>query len=405
MKKLLIVMGIFCITGVFADYRKRGYEEESPTCSSSKSPVCCECYVPNYYDLQCASGVFFYGDFLYWFANEDNLAPCVTAVGTNFILEPGVVEDLFLNPTSVNHLGTKWDPGFRAAWGINFEDDGFDVEVNYTWFQNKKHKTFSVPGFGTSINFPFFPDVGQMALVDPWINIPFSTLPTTGAGFGPLYFQKVNAFWKLKFQQIDLQLGRKFWLGKRMAMRAYTGARGVLLTTRFNNVASNVSALSLISYQFSDKFKNRIWGGGILVGIQPEWHFCQNFILFSNVDASLLWGKLKIRKKEEYNFFASGALLNTNFNTLRSNISKMQAIWDLALGLRWEGTWCNRIRTSLDIAWEEHILLDTNNRFKNFSQAGLTSGVLTAVNGFESFSEEEGNLMMGGAVVRFRVDF
>lgn len=361
---------------------------------------CYEGYLPNYYDLQYGKHLYTYGDFLYWFAKEDNLSACMTVKGSNtaFPSSPG---NFVTAPVSINHLDTKWDPGLRVGLGYNFTRDGWDLVTNYTWYQNNKGHVFSVPSFGLSPSVPFFPNNGERALVDPWLNV-----AVYDPSAGPFLFDKVNSRWKLHFNQIDLDLGRKFWLSCYSSMRIYAGVRGAYFTTRFHNISSSRSLSPTYTLnKFSDQFKDRAWGVGIIGGIQPEWHFLQNFILFANIDAALLWGRQSGRKKEDYTSFSSSGLQTINYHSIcRSSLYKMLTVLDLSLGLRWEETWCNRMRTSLDLSWENHLWFDEGNRFKTSGSFSTTSGSTTIV-GFQSYEEEETNLMMGGPVLRFRVDF
>lgn len=373
-----------------------------PCCPKPQAPICCECYVPNFNDLQCTTGLYLYGDFLYWFANEDNLSTCMTVQGVGDTLS-GLLS--VYGAKKVNHLDTKWDPGFRVGLGYNLPHDGWDINANYTWYHNKKNQTFGVPLFGTA-SAPSFPAVGQFALVDPWVNPALFDL-SVGILDNPA-FDTVKSLWKLTFNQIDLDLGRKFRLSEFMAMRPYIGVRGAWFTTRFNNIASSDSIFST-RYNFntySDKFKDKIWGVGLLGGFQPEWRFSQNFVLFSNLDASLLWGKFRLRKNEDYTSFNTAGVQTLNFhNTLTSSFFKLQAVLDLTAGFRWEQTWACRIRTYLDIGWEYHIWFDVNNRTKYGSDFGYGAVPPGTVFGFTGYEELQGNLMLSGGVVRFRVDF
>lgn len=397
MQKLLLAIGLLSCTTLAA--------EPDEKCLVPKPPICLECYVPNYYDLQCSTGLFSYADFLYWYANEDNLSPCMTVRGVGGAVPGSGLAQTVLAAVVANHLGTKWDPGFRAGLGYNTLHDGWDIDANYTWYQNSKHKGFSVPVFGSTA-FPNNPAAGQLALLDPWIN------PDLIASIGPLFvypeFDSVKSSWHLKFNQADLDLGRKFRLSEYMAMRIYAGVRGGWFTTRFNNAASSnaVFATTFTHNSFSDKFKTKVWGVGILTGIHPEWHFCKNFILFTNLDGALLWGKNKIQKKEDYTSLDSTGARTINFhNSSLNSFFKMQAILDLVIGLRWEETWSRSVKTYLDFGWEHHIWFDDNNRVKLNPFFTYTSVGSTTVSGFQGYNELQGNLMMGGGVLRFRVDF
>lgn len=422
MKKLFTLLSFSLFTILSASQNNQSCQEACPPkcCPKPQPPICCECYLPNYYDLQCDAGLYLYGDFLYWYANEDNLSTCMTVegnTGTAGTSSSGIIGAIdTLNLVKVNHLGTQWDPGFRACLGFNFDHDGWDLEANYTWFKNHKGHVVSVPGFEVSAtttlgtSSPFFPGNGELALVDPWVNTVFQASSGAGVSAGgvPIFFEKVTGFWKLQFNQIDLDLGRKCWMGKYTALRTYAGARGAWFTTTFSNVAYNLApSINNNWNNFSDRFKDTLWGVGVLGGLQPEWHFCRSFMLFSNLDAALLWGKFKVRKDEDYASFGTNGVQTVLYHNTSNNVFfKMQAILDVALGLRWEGTWCSRVRTALDIAWENHIWFDTNYRYKvgpAFRGAGGGRGVTPV--GFSTYEEEVGNLMMGGGVVRFRTDF
>lgn len=309
-----------------------------------------------------------------------------------------------LDLVTVNQLGTKWDPGFRAAIGFNFDHDGWDFEANYTWYHNKKNNVVSIPGFFLQTTgfaatvFPFFPANGQLAILDPWINTSVSNT---------FLFEKVSTLWKLEFNQADLELGRKFWLGKYTALRAYAGVRGAWITTNFNNLAYKLanSQDNRIT-NFANRFKNTIWGVGLLAGLQPEWHFYRGFSLFANFDAALLWGRFKVRKDEDYSSFATNGVQTIRYNNSSSNIFyKMQSVLDLEVGFRWEHTWCGKVRGALDIAWENHIWFDMNHRYQVASTSNLAGLGGVATLPLSAYSELIGDLMMGGPVVRLRLDF
>lgn len=78
----------------------------------------------------------------------------------------------------------------------------------------------------------------------------------------------------------------------------------------------------------------------------------------------------------------------------------MQPILDLAIGLRWEETWCcNTYRTALDLGWEHHVWFDHGSRYLVIDTSGGSSDV------FKVYSEIASNLMMGGFVLKLRFDF
>ncbi|HSW72647.1 MAG TPA: Lpg1974 family pore-forming outer membrane protein, partial [Chlamydiales bacterium] len=225
----------------------------------------------------------------------------------------------------------------------------------------------------------------------------------------PFLFDKVTSTWKLNFNQVDLELGRKFWLSKHMDMRVYAGSRGAWFNTKFNNQALSKTASDVyVLNRFIDYFKDRMWGVGLLAGLQPQWHVNRYFFIFSNLDAALLFGKFRVHKKEDYTSFDSTGLQSINYhNNSRGVFNHMQAVLDIALGVRWEDTWCYKVRSSVDVAWENHIWFDDNHRYKINSAHVTTSSGVETVNAisFQNYEEVAGNLIMGGLVIRARVDF
>ena len=368
-----------------------------------KKCINCECYVPSYYDLQCDWGMTSYADFLYWYSNESNLpfAMVVTTVPQN----PTATTSSIV-ATTTKHVGTNWDPGFRVGGGWNTGYDGWDVDANYTWYHNRQNKSVSVPNTFSSGGSQFLPGNGQQAIVDPWIDAAVFSTPATA---DPQFFlvDTVQANWKLMFNQVDLDIGRKYWLSKRFTMRPYAGGRGAWATTMFRNRAVRTSTTDPLD--FTDTFKNKFWGVGLMTGFQPEWHVTSCFSIFSNLDASLLWGRFKLEKDEDYSRpVAPGATPIQINNSFYTNFSKMTTMVDLAFGFRWTENWCNdRFRAYFDAGWEHHIWFDVNNRLKTSNSnllTGLSPGPAT-MKGFGSFEEEVGNLSFGGLVIRARLDY
>lgn len=420
-----------------------------------------EAYTPAYYDLQCDWGLFALVDFLYWYARETNLTYAARVVNqqTGSFVQPRATPSpvtVFLTnlvPESYKNLSSAWKPGFRVGLGINSSCDGWDALLDWTYYHNTKKSSTSVDDFSNSI-FLTLPNVDQPALMNPWLNQGFSmaalstlTPATLASTMIPYLFDSISAKWKLNFNQIDLELGRKYWLSRCFTLRPFLGLRGAWIKTNFTVTSSRdetfsrvnsgqvVTSMTNFSTLCKDRFINHNWGVGLLGGIQPNWHFTQRFILFGNVDMALLWGNGEAKKKENYtqHSFSTPPLAfettTTEVNILledssKSNFSLLQPVLDLGIGFRWEETWCcNRFRTELDLGWEHHIWFDLNERIKTSGSMGYTnivggrmllseedlgidlSGSQVATTGFQTFTEVVGNLGLGGLVVRFRFDF
>ncbi|NGX59142.1 MAG: hypothetical protein KR126chlam3_00289 [Chlamydiae bacterium] len=281
-------------------------------------------------------------------------------------------------------------------------------------------------------NSPFLGSSEEFFLINPWINASFHG--DTEAPF--LSFDKINAKWRLSFNSVDLELGRKYWLSKCFNLRPYAGLRGAWTRTTFRtkslrnisfeieikpNIGPDILSDEVLDANFKDRFKTRNWGAGLLGGIQPTWYFCSNFALYSNLDMALLWGECENKKREKYQTITISTKISPNQgdpitftdpsyrNLSKSKFFQMNAILDLAIGLRWEEYWCcEQYRSTFDIGWEHHIWFDHNHRNKSsdffFSIPSRQDGT-PEVNGFRAYDEVTGNLCYGGLVVRLRFDF
>lgn len=400
----ILTWGIFFPLGADETTTNNSPSEETSPSMSAACPAplpqkCTPCvgYLPAYYDLECDWGVFITGDFLYWYANESNLSYGLKLVALQ--PSPGS-SNLTLAPRSFKNINPEWKPGFRVGIGLNTQCDGWDLYLNWTSYQNTAHNSASVADFSGIITAaPFLaPGLNQEVLLNPWVN---PAVSFTTDGVLPL-FNQIKAKWHLNLNQIDLELGRKTWMSRCTSFRPYIGLRGAWITTKFRTNSFrnsfNSTTSQNVSIQYKDDFHNFFWGVGIVGGVEPNWHFCQNFILFSHLDAALLWGDFSSKKKEHYQGSNPSLAYNSHW---KSKFSSMQAVLDISLGLRWEKTWCcNRYRSALDIGWENHLWFDYNYRNKllgSFNN-GSTSGV-------SSFQEVSSNLGLGGPVLRLHFDF
>ncbi|NGX60021.1 MAG: hypothetical protein KR126chlam3_01183 [Chlamydiae bacterium] len=306
-----------------------------------KKCISSECYTPAYHDLQCDCGFFVLGDFLYWYARETNLSYALEIVTTP---ESFPQADLLkpvpaFAPKKTHHVDTKWDPGFRVGIGTNFSCDGWDSLLQWTYYKNENKDAKTVTGFGPDPS-AAETDPGITFLLNQWFNASFMRFNE------PMVFNKVSAKWQLHFNQLDWEIGRKYWLSPCFTMRPYLGLRGAWIKTEFGTSSIFAMANTISPSQFTSKdglykddFTNRSWGGGILGGIQPNWHICQNFILFGNVEMALIWGKFEAQKKENYRLDeVNTAAPEPTFvavlykNKADNDFFQMTPILDLAIG-------------------------------------------------------------------------
>ncbi len=425
----LIPMSLMAMTCGFAG-EESGDNCCCEPCCPPKKCIDCECYTPQYYDLQCDWGVFVTCDFLYWYAAETNLEYANLIQYTfQTPTDNGTVGAQYGYVTQHKYLNTNWDAGVRVGVGAHTLCDGWDLFLNWTYFDNNIHGSRSEP-LSTTTDEQFVDGLIN-GVNDPWAAV------DPIRNFTQVASPRVAAKWSLIFNQMDLEFGRKFWLSKTMLVRLYSGLRGAWTHTNFT-VSANYTATYLPlngipagsvteEAQYRNRFRNRFWGVGLLGGVQPEWAFanwcCSDFSLFSNFEGALIWGKFKGRNLFQFSLTTDDAS-NINGGTAIAggagfpatvaasplevdSFSRMQGILDLGIGLRWEKHWCcNRYSTSIDLGWEHHYWFD----FGLYHRA-IAGVEQSDVNSVIEFMTPLGtnnfvtHLGFGGLVVRARLDF
>lgn len=289
---------------------KKTTGQQANYCTSQpKQCIDCECYTPAFYNLQCDCGFFIDVAFLYWYACETNLSYAAKLQVKNTGSTSASIVSFFSALQSIEFLDVSWNPGVRVGIGMNSKCDGWDYYLNWTYFCNKEKESISVPDYaffstsGTDVD-PFLAEEGESFLTNPWTNFTIVLIDDNETSCPT--FDKIAAKWHFTLNSIDLELGRKYWLSHCFNLRPFAGIRGAWTRIKFDTTSTrNAEAdasgtVTRVNVSFNDQFNTDNWGVGLLGGLQPNWYFCENFLLYGNFDLALIWGKFKIKKAESY---------------------------------------------------------------------------------------------------------
>lgn len=290
-------------------------------------------------------------EFLWWFANMSSTDYALKRVGA---LQSSDSLTVITPATEKKEFQWHWDPGFRVGIGSVTCHDGWDAYANWTYFHTHASESKRVPPFSDAFNDI---NVGTIVYTNSWFFTPHENP-----------YSHIKAEIGLNFNQVDLEKGRHFWVSKNLSLRPSYGLRGywtrIAMSVKGNNdlVAQTVEDGTTV--QESTKMKQKSWSVGLLAGLE---------------DPEQLDDRLR------------------SFGTkFRDNFYRMQPIFDLAMGLRFESTFFNDgFRASIDLGYEYHYLYDHIQFVRETVNNSATTDLV----------EANGDLSMSGLVLRDRFEF
>lgn len=315
--------------------------------------------------------LFFTGDFLWWEAHENGLDYLVkNEEGTAFINSGKVTEPKF-----------EWDPGFRVGLGYNMAHDGWDVYANWTRFHTTTGDDRTHRPVGGLL---------EPTFLDP----SFDDLPIT---LGQL-FNEARSRWKLHLNQIDLTLGREFFVSRWLTLRPHLGLRAAWIRQKYTihylgTLTESVPSLDLPVGASTDNLvdmRNNYTGFGLLGGLNTQWGLGGGWSLYGDLDLSLLYGFFRVTHKEEED------ISHTAKMHIRNRFHLSRVVADLAAGLRWQRSFgCDDdLAILIQLGWEHHVYFGQN-QFMRFTNAFMPGQSVSNL----------GDLTLQGWTLAFKFDF
>lgn len=310
--------------------------------------------------IRDGADLFVYGDLLVWNAHENGLQLAVknTGVATN------------IADSEVKNIHGKWNPGFRVGIGYNTPHDGWDLRLTWLRFTDNGHKSA-------------FAHAGQFIF-------PTRVPP---AGFATLadYATQLKGYWSLNLNQLDLDLGREFFVSKWLTLRPHAGVRTDWVRQRLNANYKNFGAVAGTSANTSAK--DHWFGFGVEGGLDTQWGLGRGWSLFADLSGAILYGYHKITQEVSTTTVAGAA--STLYEGLKDSYRVSHPTLDTQIGVRWDNMFCNdQFHIGLQIGWEHHVYF-SQNQFPLFVD-DTAPGV---------FTSNQGDLTLQGWTFAARFDF
>ncbi len=302
-------------------------------------------------------------DVLYMHATEDGVSYGIKQENSSFF------------DGKVKNISYDWSWGWRAGIGYNLPHDGWDMLLNYSWFRSNEDQSSN----------PEAPE----SIIQTWTN------PTNNVAVASALVARAKGRTHLKFDYLDFEMGREFFVSKWLTLRPFMGVRGLWahrnMTVKYQGGTLGTGAL-VNTPTLKEKFNNRFRGGGLRAGLDSQWGLGWGWSIYGQGAISLIYGKQRLHEAQDS--------VDPNGNSTR--FAHAQDVWtivrtmtDLGLGLRWDHLFYNDVyRIRLQLGWEQHMLSGFDKDL-NF--------VDSQVQGKYTFNQ--GDIALSGVTFQARFDF
>lgn len=376
-KKHLIPLAALSIFGMTnMDAARNGKDGCAPTPGAACYPdnsKNCYCLGPeNYgvnapvYPLTCN------GDFtitvagFYWNAHQD---------GMEYAIDSKVSGSTELNNLTAAEYQTPnfdWDFGFKVGLGYATTTDGWDIGVQWTWYQGKAN------------------DHIERESDDNATLLPLWSAYAPAAG-GVLFATDIETHWKLKLNLVDIELGRNFWSSKYLALRPFVGLRVAFLEQNYQIQHKGGSWTASGPFNNQVTLDNNFKGVGLRGGLNSTWNFGSGFGLYANSALSIVYGRFS-EGYDETNRLATTPSTKTKIAEYNYSFRASRAMLDLALGVQWATMFSDcQYGFSVALGWEHHLFLNQNQMWR-ITRIGDTATTLPNNTGENVYSQRSGDL-------------
>jgi len=332
----------------------------------------------------------------YWNAHQDGME---YAIDNNVKLQfegdtpnvPAVLELNNLIDAGYKTPDFKWDWGFKAGLGYNTTCDGWDFGITWTWYRGKANDHIEAE------------QDDNHTLLPLW--------SAFAGGFGlTLYATDIETHWKLQLNLIDLEMGREYWTSKYLSFRPFVGLRIAYINQDFEIQHKGGSWSEILGFQ--DAYNNEVdldndfHGVGIRSGFDTVWNIGCGWGLFSNLAASIVYGRFSVAHNEETRLAMSPFDKTTILET-KESFHASRAMVDLALGVQWSSMFCDcQYGFTAKLGWEQHLFFHQNQMWRVNRIGDLPNPAVFPNNlGENVFHERRGTLDTQGWTLSLQFEF
>ncbi len=359
------IFSIFTI-GTYADDVKTQCSEKCPlSCLEDPPPANCGYNCPARIDVKGVWDYYASASFLYIQPKEKGLAPAlVSSLDFNGLQKSSLIDFKYM-----------FYPAFKAGVGLSSDCDGWNLYAEYTriYSTTTKKKKLDPVLFGAS--------AGKSYLSPIW---GFTGLGPTE---GTLLSYDVKARWKLRFNIVDLTLGRSYFVGKKLLFHPFFGFRGGMINQKLSSLSKNVNDSG--SFTINSKNHTCSWLIGPRFGLDTSWLLGKGFRFYGNMGASIFFDHFKLYKDDDIVPLSvlSRYLMHAKKKTITSNL-------DASCGFGWGSYFYNK-------NWHLDFIMGYD--FQIFFEQNYLQYLNLLSNYIEEFTPH--NLVLQGLNLKLQIDF
>jgi hypothetical protein len=287
-------------------------------------------------------------DFIWWRAVEE---------GLDYAFKGTTSFPFSADKGRVHHPDFSYEPGFKLGAGLKFRHDGWDAFAQYTRLVVDKSdtKNHARPNRDGNSNVQS--------------NI---ALPESG-NLNTFWTEEAEAKWGLHFNVLDLELGRNFWISKRLTLRPFVGMKFDWTTQSFKVEYENIDIDHIYSTTLKDgaelemKMHQRQWAVGLRAGMDTAWYLAKHWCIFGDIAFSGMLNDFDVTRKDQVEQLDR---VRWTQNNLVRKAHPVTAVIEWALGLRYETAFHDDdYMFQFQAGWEEQIWFNQN-QFIFFPNAG-----------------------------------
>lgn len=315
-------------------------------------PCNCAYNAPARIDPACGWDGWLSLSFIYWQPKESGLN-----IGYHQYVTSGLIH---FEPIQ---LDFDYKPGFKIGAGMSICRDDWTIYVEYTRLTGEDRRSFNLgDDFNVSTNY----------LVGILEKIPTSN-----------FLKYINGKWNINYNIFDLDLGRPYYLGRKLVFKPFYGLRAGWIDQKLvlHSQGIHEGQISVNSGSSTED----TWLVGPRIGVDTDWLIGCHFKLLGNAAASLCYQNFDTVVK---------STVQASSGEAKEELSSLTPNMDFALGIGYGSYfWNNEWYFDLSCVYD-FICYWNQNMIKPLKDAAT----------FQSESEH-GNLILHGLTIKATLDF